>query len=121
MAISEPDLARLLQLTRAGRDHPARGLWAGQPVFDHRSVLALLSDNRVEAKRRHRELVSCGLISPTIFTTRDSRTVRVQILFADRIADAMNGGASGSSVPSIPPAFSPRPGETYDADPDGAL
>ena len=121
MAISEPDLARLLQLSRAGRDHPSRHTWAGRPVFDHDAVLALLSDNRIEAKRRHRELVSCGLISPTIFTTRDSRTVRVQILFADRITDALTGGASGSSVRSIPPAFSPRPNETYDADPDGAL
>jgi hypothetical protein len=89
MHSAEPELERLLQLSRTGRDDPARGLWAGQPVFEHGAVLAVLSDDRVAAKRLHREFVCLGLISPPILSSRDGRAYRVQFIYASRIAEAM--------------------------------
>jgi hypothetical protein len=89
MAASEPELARLLQLCRAGRDHPARQLWAGQPVFLHSAVLALLSDDSAHAKSLHREFVCLGLISPTIHTTHAGVACKVQMIYTDRIAQAL--------------------------------
>jgi hypothetical protein len=87
MTKSEPELERLLHLSQAGRDHPARTLWAGQPVFDHGTVLALLSpDDRVAAKRLAREFVCLGLISPPILSSRGGRAVRFHLIHADRIA-----------------------------------
>jgi hypothetical protein len=85
----EPELERLLQLSQAGRDHPARTLWAGQCVFEHGAVLKVLSDDRIAAKRLHREFVCLGLISPPILTSRDGAHSRVQFIYASRIAEAM--------------------------------
>jgi hypothetical protein len=86
MGTPEPELAGLLRLSRAGRDHPARTLWAGQPVFDHGAVLAVLSDDRIAAKRLAREFVCLGLISPPILSSRGGRAVRFHLIHADRIA-----------------------------------
>ena len=113
MATSEPDLARLLQLSRSGRDHPSRHLWAGQAVFEHHSVLAQLSDNRIEAKARHRELVLRSLISPVFATCSNGRHVRVQLLHAEAIAAALARGVPGGPVPPTPgaPAAGRRSGK----------
>jgi hypothetical protein len=92
MEKSEPELERLLQLSQAGRDHPARTLWAGQTVFEHAAVLAALSDERITAKSLHREFVCLGFISPPILTSRDGAHSRVQFIYASRIAEAMNAG-----------------------------
>jgi hypothetical protein len=89
---SEPELERLLQLTRTGREDPARGLWAGQPVFEHGAVLAVLSNDRVAAKRLHREFVCLGLISPPILSSRSGRAYRVQFIYGDRIAETLKVG-----------------------------
>ena len=89
---SEPELERLLHLSQAGRDHPARQLWASQIVFEHSAVLAALSDERIASKRLHREFVCSGLISPPILTSRDGAPSRVQFIYADRIAEAMKAG-----------------------------
>ena len=86
---SEPELERLLHLSQAGRDNPARALWASQTVFEHASVLAELSDQSIIAKRLHREFVCLGFISPPILTSRDGAHSRVQFIYADRIAEAM--------------------------------
>ena len=87
-----PELHRLLALSRADRDHPDRVIYAGLPAFDHDAVLAILSSDRKEAKRLHREYVSLGLIAPPATTSRDGRTVRVQFLDSDRIAEVLKVG-----------------------------
>ena len=92
MTNQEPELERLLELARADRDHPDYSLYAGLPAFNHNAVLAVLSPDRAEAKRLHREYVWRGIISPPVSTSRARKTIRVQFLYVNRIAEALKGG-----------------------------
>lgn len=97
MTIPEPELVRLFELALAGRDHPDHTLYAGLPAFNHDAVLAALSSDRTEAKRLHREFVWLGVISPPVATSRAGRTIRVQFLYTDRIADSLKVSRRGTS------------------------
>jgi len=79
MPMPEPELERLLDLSLADRDHPDYILYAGLPAFNHDAVLAVLSSDRLEAKRLHRMYMWMGVISPTTTTS-------------NRIADALKVG-----------------------------
>jgi hypothetical protein len=94
MRVLEPELQKLLDLSRAGQAHPDVTLYAGLPAVNHNAVLAALSPNRTEAKRLHRTCVWSGLISPPVVTSRNGRSIRVQFLYTRLIADAVNGGGS---------------------------
>lgn len=104
MTIPEPELERLFELALAGRDHPDHTFYAGLPAFNHDAVLAVLSPDRKQAKRLHREYVWLGVISPPVATSRSGKSTRVQFLYTNRIADALKVGriaAITSSAPAI--------------------
>jgi hypothetical protein len=86
------EFTRLHELSVAGRNHPGYTTYAGQPAFNHDVVLDALSSNRTIAKRLHREFLLLGLLSPTCTTSRDGRTIRVQFIYPDRIAEALKVG-----------------------------
>ena len=89
---ADTGLQRLLRLSLAGRNHPAYTLYTGIPAFDHEAVLSALSADRTAAKRAHQACVALGVISPPVGTSRDRAAIRVQFIYADRIADVLNGG-----------------------------
>jgi hypothetical protein len=88
------ELTRLRELSLAGRNHPGYTIYAGQPAFNHDAVLEAPSTNRTIAKRLHREFLLLGLLSPTCTTSRDGRSLRVQFIYPDRIAEALKAGQS---------------------------
>lgn len=86
-------IAALYELAEAGARHPDAISYAGSPdTFDHMQVLALISTDRAEALRIHRELVAANLIGAPRQTSRKQpdgtrRQLQVQRLFADRLGD----------------------------------
>ena len=86
------ELTRLRELGLAGRNHPDYTIYAGRPAFNHDAVLSALSPDRTTAKRLHREFLLLGLLSPTCTTSRGGRSIRVQFIYPDRIAEALKAG-----------------------------
>ena len=84
-------IAKLCDVARRGADHPNAISYGGSPdCFEHMYVLRLISDNRAEALRIHRELVAEELIAPPRQTSRKGldgvrRHLQVQRLYADRL------------------------------------
>lgn len=94
---NDTDLERLLQLHRAGRQHPAYMLYAGMPAFDHEAVLAALASDRTAAKRAHRECLMLGALSPAVATSRDGVALRVQFIYPEVIEAILDGQSVGGS------------------------
>lgn len=84
-------IAELYDVARRGADHQNAISYGGSPdCFEHMFVLRLISDNRAEALRIHRELVAEELIAPPRQTSRTGldgvrRHLQVQRLYADRL------------------------------------
>ncbi len=88
-------IAALYELARRGAHHHDAISYAGSPdCFEHMQVLGLLSEDRAEALRLHRELVAEELIAPPRQTSRKlrdgtRRQLQVQRLYADRLRERL--------------------------------
>jgi hypothetical protein len=88
-------IAALHQLAEAGARHPDAISYAGSPdCFEHMRVLSLISRDRAEALRIHRELIAEDLIGAPRQTSRKQpdgtrRQLQVQRLFADRLGERL--------------------------------
>src|ERR1017187_6667498 len=82
---------RLGDLADDGINHPdAITFGSYRDFFDHRLILAAISEDHAEARRLHRELVEDGLITPPHQTSRrlpsgSRRSFQIQRISFDRI------------------------------------
>jgi hypothetical protein len=96
-------LTALHPLAKAGPNHPDAFNYAGTAVFEHMQVLALISADRAEALRLHRELLADDAIGAPRQTSRRQpdgtrRQLQVQRLFADRIAGVLARDPTGAAT-----------------------